>query len=59
MSREPFITKADIPEFKEFVEAYDRWLKASGKEPSDWYRKKLRAGLEQMGVIAPRREETS
>lgn len=55
--REPLITRADLPAFKELILSYQQWRKANGLEPSTFWETKLRAALEAEGIIEPRKAE--
>lgn len=48
------ISKADLPALRKMVQDYDTWRRAKGMEPSTWWADRLRAVLEEEGVIKPK-----
>lgn len=57
--KDPLITRADLPAFKELILSYQQWRKARGMPESTWWNEKLRKSLEAEGLLKPRAESVA
>jgi hypothetical protein len=48
------VSKADLPALRQIVQDYDRYRVSKGLEPSTWWADRIRAVLEENGIVKPK-----